>query len=230
MDSATELDTDELFFQQGEEGTYFGGPTRPPSLAPVELELDAAPLDSDQLARAGRFRKPVALLVSSLGVMFLLALAMRRPAAESYAAAADAPGLSAAVVTPPVASLEAPPLAEPFIAPPLAPLPAPSPSVAATEPATAEPGVAEPAAAEPAAAEPAAAEPMPAAQRPSPNNRPPTSRASTLKPRPSTPIAVTPIALTPSAMTLKSRITGQPSAAQQTPRVVPAARFPDYKP
>jgi hypothetical protein len=116
MDSASELDTDELFFQQGEEGTYLGGPTRHPSLAPVELELEVAPLDSDQLARAGRFRRPVALLVSSLGVMFLLALALRRPAAEGYAAAADAPGLSTAVVTPPVASvasLEAP-LTEPF--------------------------------------------------------------------------------------------------------------------
>jgi hypothetical protein len=224
MDSASELDTDELFFQQGEEGTYLGGPTRHPSLAPVELELEVAPFDSDQLARAGRFRRPVALLVSSLGVMFLLALALHRPAAESYAVAADdAPSLRAAAVseaTPPaavVAPLEAP-LAQPFITSPPEPLPAQSANVIVTEPITAQP-----VATEPVAAEPAAAEPVRTVQHP-PVNRAPTSRASTLKPRPATSIA-----LTPSAMTLKSR-TVAPSAAQQAPRLVPAARFPDYKP
>jgi hypothetical protein len=206
MDAATELDTDEQFFQQGEEGTYIGGPTRALSLAPVELdlELETEPLmDAERLARAGRFRKPVALFVTALGVLSLFAFALRRPAAESYAVAADDSGLSARVTSEPAApaALDAP-LTEPFIARPLEPMLAQSAASIVT-----------------------AAAPAQAAQPPSPSSRPATIRVSTLKPRPSAAVVRSLSAMTPKALT-----PAQPSALQQTPRSVPAARFPDYKP
>jgi hypothetical protein len=208
MDAATELDTDEQFFQQGEEGTYIGGPARGLSLAPVALELELEPLmDPERLARAGRFRRPVALFVTALGVLFLSAFALRRPAAEGYAVASEDSGLSAAVgsdIASPAASPATPeaPLPEPIIAPAVEPFIAQSASanVTATQPAR-------------------------AVQGPSPSNHPATTRASTLKPRPPAAVARTPSAMTPKALT-----TAQPSALQQTPRSMPAARFPDYKP
>src|SRR4051812_44916892 len=94
MESINNLEVSEQFFEQGEAGTYADGPTHPRSLAPVELELENEPrVSSEQLARVGRFRKPVALFVGSLAACLLVALGRARystPAAQ-LASAADRP-------------------------------------------------------------------------------------------------------------------------------------------
>ena len=98
MESSSDLEASEHFFQQGETGTYADGPTQPRSLAPVELELETEPrVSSEQLARAGRFRKPVAIFIGSLAACLLIALGRARystPAAQ-LASAADQPSAHA---------------------------------------------------------------------------------------------------------------------------------------
>src|SRR5450432_4270047 len=84
MDPLTGFEEDEAFFQRGEALVHEGELSGMRSLAPVELELESGSLlvTPEQLARAGRFRKPVALLVGGLGLLSLLALATHRQKVE----------------------------------------------------------------------------------------------------------------------------------------------------
>jgi hypothetical protein len=127
MDPLTGFEDDDAFFRSGE--APLG------SLAPVEVELElelesaAGAVTPEQLARAGRFRRPVALIVAGLGILSLFALAThhdrsptlasgraREPAAASLVsapmndlalAAAPAQPLIAEAPTPPEPALRA---------------------------------------------------------------------------------------------------------------------------
>lgn len=141
MASLNDADAD-AFFQQGDNGTYSGGPgdSIPAGVVNLfdDLEQDALPrLTSEQIERRDRYKRWVTGLVGALGMSAVLAVAIR----ASGVSVEDAPTASAAVAVPIHAAPE--PLAAP--APPVEPAPveavlaesappAPPPAVVRNEP------------------------------------------------------------------------------------------------
>jgi hypothetical protein len=103
--SVTDFEDYEDFFRQGEDPVPGAG-RQMESLAPVAMD-DVPPLSEEELLRAARFRKPVTVLVSSLLVAFLLALAARDRQPQFEAVAASQPLVAApASASMPVANSE----------------------------------------------------------------------------------------------------------------------------
>jgi hypothetical protein len=254
MDSATELEPDEFFFQQGEDGTYLDGPGRVPSIAPVALELDFEPepaLDAERLAHADRFRRPVALIVTALGLLFVVALVSRRsravadasadfvsPSAVAVSAASvSAASVSAASVSAAVANVGAAPAPSAVALD----LPPASPLFASPEPSTAEPAASDLLLAQCMSREPLLAPSAASAAADAPLAQPTVQvvetevvRAAPPRPLINRPVTTRVSALRPRpasspavAKAMTPRLQAPVSPAPQAPGATPSARFPD---